>query len=134
MKQIIQSQIDPKITLTNINEKPPFNVKLEIQNFINEFKLIKRENIIGSFVHRVPKEYPVYHIGYQKDLTVLKKYLARFSNLQLAGRNGLFRYNNMDHSIEMGLYAARNIITGTRKFDVDSINIEREYLEEKQLD
>ena len=39
----------------------------------------------------------------------------------------------MDHSIEMGLYAAWNIIEGERKFDIESVNIEREYLEEKKL-
>ena len=38
----------------------------------------------------------------------------------------------MDHSIEMGLYAAWNIIEDGRKFDIESVNIEREYLEEKQ--
>ena len=81
----------------------------------------------------MPKEYPVYHIGYREDVGKLKNYLARFRNLQLVGRNGTFRYNNMDHSIEMGLYSAWNIIENERKFDIESVNIEREYLEEKRL-
>ena len=72
-------------------------------------------------------------MGYRKDTTIIKEYLSRFKNLQLVGRNGTFRYNNMDHSIEMGLYAAWNIIEGERKFDIESVNIEREYLEEKKL-
>ncbi|OGG16325.1 hypothetical protein A3D78_06865 [Candidatus Gottesmanbacteria bacterium RIFCSPHIGHO2_02_FULL_39_14] len=108
-------------------------VELVTGKFISEFKLITRENIIGSYVHRVPKEYPVYHLRYRQDLKILKKYLHRFVNLQIAGRNGIFRYNNMDHSIEMGLYAAWNIIEGSRKFDIESVNIEREYLEEKKV-
>ena len=78
------------------------------------------------------KEYPVYHIGYRDDLIKLKKYLGVFSNLQIAGRNGIFRYNNMDHSIEMGLYAAWNILENARRFDIESVNIDREYLEEKE--
>jgi hypothetical protein len=40
----------------------------------------------------------------------------------------------MDHSIEMGLYAAWNIISEKKKYDVDSVNIEREYLEEKKIE
>ena len=56
------------------------------------------------------------------------------SNLQIAGRNGTFRYNNMDHSIEMGMYAAWNLIEDKDTHDIDSVNIEREYLEEKKLD
>lgn len=102
--------------------------------YINEFKTIMEKDVLGGYVHRVPHEYPVYHVGYEKPLARIKRYLSRFVNFQTIGRNGFFRYNNMDHSIEMGLFAARNIIAGERKFDVDSINIEREYLEEKKLD
>lgn len=102
-------------------------------SFIKEFKSITKDNIIGSFVHRMPKEYPVYHVGYRQDVEALKRYLLQYANLQLVGRNGTFRYNNMDHSIEMGLYAAWNIIEGERKFDIDSVNIEREYLEQKDI-
>lgn len=104
------------------------------ESYIKEFKLIKRNDVLGGHVHRIMKEYPVYHLGYQKDVSILKKYLKRFTNLQLIGRNGMFRYNNMDHSIESGLYSAWNIITGERKFDIESVNIEKEYLEEKKIE
>ncbi len=107
--------------------------KLVSDAFIKEFKLVKNSDIIGSYVHRITGEYPVYHIGYKNDLNKLKSFLSQYSNLQIAGRNGTFRYNNMDHSVEMGLYAAWNIIEGERKFDIESINIEREYLEEKKI-
>lgn len=109
-------------------------IELVKRDYINEFKFVGEKDILGGFVHRVPHEYPVYHVGYEKPLEVIKKYLSKMRNFQTIGRNGLFRYNNMDHSIEMGLYAGRNIITGSRKFDVNSVNIEREYLEEKKLD
>lgn len=104
------------------------------KDYINEFKLVKKEDILGGHVHRVAHEYPIYHVGYQKPLNAIIKYLSLFSNFQTIGRNGMFRYNNMDHSIEMGLYAARNIIAGKRIWNVDDINIEREYLEEKKLE
>lgn len=107
--------------------------QMVISSFTQEFRLISKADIIDYYVHRMPKEYPVYHIGYKADLAILKKYLGHFTNLQIAGRNGIFRYNNMDHSIEMGLYAAWNIIEGERKFNIESVNIEREYLEVKKL-
>lgn len=109
-------------------------IEIVARNYIDEFKLITRKDILGGFVHRVPKEYPVYHIGYKNDVDYLLRYLNKFANLQSIGRNGVFRYNNMDHSVEMGLYAAWNIITGEKKFNVDSVNIEREYLEEKKIE
>lgn len=109
-------------------------IKLVSNNYLQEFKFIKKENILGGFVHRVPKQYPVYHLGYKKDVDSLKKYLQSFTNLQLIGRNGTFRYNNMDHSVETGLYAAWNIMTGEKKFDIEKVNLEKEYLEEKKLE
>jgi len=105
-----------------------------IKSYVKEFGSITKKDILGSYIHRVTKEYPVYHLSYKADTQKIKAYLQKFTNLQIAGRNGTFRYNNMDHSIEMGLYAAWNIIENERKFDIESINIEREYLEEKKPD
>ena len=109
-------------------------IDLVKKSFVEEFSLIPYKTITGGYVHRVPKEYPVYHIGYRQDVDKIKKYLSGFFNLQLIGRNGTFRYNNMDHSIEMGLYAAWNLISGKKKHDIESVNIEREYLEEKKFE
>jgi protoporphyrinogen oxidase len=109
-------------------------IKLVGNAYIKEFHLIKESDILAGFVYRVSKEYPVYHLGYREDVDEIKKYLKKFTNLQLVGRNGTFRYNNMDHSIEMGLYAAWNLIEGKEKYDIESVNIEREYLEEKRIE
>lgn len=108
-------------------------IEMVKKDYINEFKTIKEKDVIGGYVHRAPWEYPVYHIGYTVPLDKIKAYFSKFKNFQTVGRNGIFRYNNMDHSIEMGLYAAWNIIEGKRKHDPYSVNIEREYLEEKKL-
>lgn len=59
--------------------------------------------------------------------SVIKEYLSNFTNLQTIGRNGLHRYNNQDHSMLTGVYAARNIFGGN--YDVWSVNTEMEYLE-----
>lgn len=109
-------------------------IDMVVKSYIDEFKLIKKEDIIDGYVHRVPKEYPVYHVGYKQDVKKIKDYMKKYTNLQLIGRNGTFRYNNMDHSIEMGLFAAWNIINPQKKYDIDSVNIEREYLEEKKIE
>lgn len=108
-------------------------IQMVKKDYINEFKTITEKDVLGGYVHRVPHEYPVYHIGYTEPLEKIKKYLSSFKNFQTIGRNGIFRYNNMDHSIEMGLYAGWNIIKGKRLYDPYSVNIEREYLEEKKL-
>ncbi|MGZ8247399.1 hypothetical protein, partial [Methylomagnum sp.] len=44
------------------------------------------------------------------------------------GRNGQHRYNNMDHSMLTGLYAARNVLG--EALDVWSVNTGASYHEE----
>jgi hypothetical protein len=82
-------------------------------------------------VVRMEKAYPVYDQSYLRRIETVRRYLETFSNFQTIGRNGLHRYNNQDHSMLTGIYAARNI-TGERH-DVWSVNTEREYLEEGRV-
>ena len=59
----------------------------------------------------------------------LRQYEA---NISIAGRGGTFRYNNADHSIETGLLVAQNLLGDSH--DVDAVNTELEYHEEKIVD
>jgi protoporphyrinogen oxidase len=58
-------------------------------------------------VARLPRAYPVYDHAYRGRLELLRAALRRVGGLTSTGRQGLFRYNNMDHSIAMGRKAAR---------------------------
>ncbi len=96
--------------------------ELELMN------LVKKEEVIDGNVYRMRDAYPVYMGSYQKLIGSARAVLEKYSNLQVAGRGGMFRYNNMDHSILAGLSAARNI-TG-RHYNLWAINEEKEYCEE----
>jgi protoporphyrinogen oxidase len=72
--------------------------------------------------------YPVYDVNYKDYLGEIKAYLDRFSNLHYIGRPGRFRYNNQDHSLEMGILTARSVIDGTR-YDLDLVAGEQAYFE-----
>lgn len=106
-------------------------IDLVTKSFVSEFGVVKKEDVIVGTVVRYPKTYPLYDLDYQKPLKKIKKFVYQFSNLQIVGRYGMFRYNNMDHTILTGIYAARNVMGG--KFDVESVNVEQEYLEEKRI-
>ncbi len=69
-----------------------------------------RNEVIDTMVVRVPKAYPLFQVGYDDLCRVLYEYCDRFENLHLAGRSGLFRYYNMDHSLESGMETARALI------------------------
>lgn len=91
--------------------------------------LLQAEWVKWGTVVRVPKAYPVYDDDYQAALPLIRSFLSGWDNFQTIGRNGLHRYNNMDHSILTGLLAARNIQGGT--FDLWTVNTDEEYHEEK---
>lgn len=71
---------------------------------------IKKHEVIGSSVVRVPKAYPLFEVGYKELCDTLYGYLSKFENLHSAGRSGVFRYYNMDHAIESGITTAKKII------------------------
>jgi len=73
--------------------------------------LIDRIEDIGNiYIEKIRDAYPIYTRNYTRHLRNVKENLSKFQNLILAGRTGLFRYNNMDNSIENGLEVTRNII------------------------
>lgn len=94
--------------------------------------LLDGGNVLDSAVVRMPKAYPVYDDGHRQALPEIRRYLAGFSNLHAVGRNGQHRYNNQDHSMVTGVYAARNIDGGAN--DLWAVNVEQDYHEEVRSD
>lgn len=94
---------------------------------ISRINLIEGDIVKWGWVVRVQKAYPVYDDDYQQAMPAIKQFLNGLDNLQTIGRNGLHRYNNMDHSILTGLMAARNIRGA--EHDLWSVNTDDEYHE-----
>ena len=74
--------------------------------------LIEKGEIIDSFVKRIPYAYPVYDLEYEDHLRPVQEYISNLKGIITTGRQGNFRYNNMDHSVEMGRKSAEEIHTG----------------------
>ena len=90
---------------------------------------ITRADVLDSTVIRMPKAYPAY-MGTYAGLGTIREYTNRFENLFLVGRNGMHRYNNMDHSMLSAMVAVDNILQGVRSKDnIWSVNTEVEYHE-----
>jgi protoporphyrinogen oxidase len=97
---------------------------------LSELGFCATEDVVDSFVIRQPMAYPVYDNGYTAALKVLRDNLGKFENLYTVGRNGMHRYNNMDHSMLTGILAARNVL-GARQ-NLWEVNEEESYLEEEK--
>ncbi|MCL5960289.1 MAG: FAD-dependent oxidoreductase [Chloroflexi bacterium] len=74
-------------------------------------RLIRREQVLGHFFDRTAFAYPNYDVNFEVNLATLAYHLAGYDNLVTCGRQGLFRYLNMDHSMEMGLCAADEVLS-----------------------
>ncbi len=91
--------------------------------------LVSSGTIAGGWVLRETDSYPTYYLGYKKPYTIVRRTLDGFGNLQPAGRGGLYKYNNMDHSLYSGILAARNVLEDGGRYDVWKINIDAQYHE-----
>ena len=93
--------------------------------------IINREDVLDSIVIHVQKTYPAYFGTYDR-FDVVQEFTDSFENLFLIGRNGMHRYNNMDHSMLTAMKAVENIINGvSSKDNLWNVNVEEEYHEEK---
>ena len=93
--------------------------------------ILRADEVRDSCVFRVPKTYPAYFGTYDR-FDEIVKYMERYENLYLVGRNGMHKYNNQDHSMLTAMLAVENIISGRRSKDnLWQVNTEQEYHEEK---
>lgn len=72
--------------------------------------LLLKEKVQGSTITRQSHAYPVYDIGYSARTNAILDALQALPRSVTCGRQGMFRYNNMDHSIMMGEYAALELL------------------------
>jgi protoporphyrinogen oxidase len=93
--------------------------------------LISHDAVVDVTMHKIQKTYPAY-FGTYDSFSELKEFTDTFHNLFLIGRNGMHRYNNMDHSMLTGMVAVDAIVeNSTDKERIWSINTDIDYHEEK---
>lgn len=100
-------------------------------NELVKIDVINKEDVKDSVRLKVKKAYPAY-FGSYKDFPKVKDFLNSVGNLYCIGRNGMHRYNNMDHSMLTATEAVKSIKNGTSKEAIWEVNTEKEYHEEKQ--
>lgn len=77
---------------------------------LEQLGLIRRKEVLDGVALRIPAAYPLFDVGYETRCDTIHSYLARFSNLRMAGRGGMFRYYNMDGAMESGITVAETIL------------------------
>jgi len=87
------------------------------------------EKVIDYFSMKVKHAYPIYDLNYIEKLKAAFELFMRYDNLAVCGRQGLYRYNNMDHSMMMGYITAEHILNGKPRSEILKIACEREVFE-----
>jgi protoporphyrinogen oxidase len=78
---------------------------------------MKLSELAESVVLRSTFGYPVYMVGYERAINTLMTELMRFPGLVTGGRQGLYKYVDMDIASEMGLAMADFFASGRSKPD-----------------
>jgi protoporphyrinogen oxidase len=98
-----------------------------VRDLVDKLKFIEQSQYEGATVVRTRYAYPVYDLDYSRKLNLINGYLDGFEGLHISGRGGIFRYNNADHSIEMGLMLGQKLLG----YDIDhmAVNSDDDYQE-----
>ncbi len=99
---------------------------------LSRIGIIDTNDIKDAVRIKVKKAYPAY-FGSYNEFDKVREYLDSIDNLFCIGRNGMHRYNNMDHSMLTAIEAVNCISRGsTDKSAIWNVNTEQEYHEEKE--
>lgn len=99
---------------------------------LDKIDVAKPESVRDSVVFHIKKAYPAY-FGTYGEFDKIRRYVDPIENLFLMGRNGMHKYNNMDHS----MLAAMEVVKCIRENSTDktalwNVNSEEEYHEGKK--
>lgn len=83
----------------------PAAVEAVTEDLVRE-GIIERAEIVSAHVFRARHGYPVYSLGYEKNLEVLLDVFEGLENARSAGRQGRFQYVNTHVAMRMGIDAA----------------------------
>lgn len=99
---------------------------------LDKIDVARPADVRDSVVFHIKKAYPAY-FGTYGEFNKIREYVDPIENLFLMGRNGMHKYNNMDHS----MLAAMEVVKCIRENSSDktalwSVNSEEDYHEGKK--
>jgi len=93
----------------------PWELGLRCAKELAAEHFVKEDELLEAVALRSTCGYPVYMVGYEKAIDAISDELLRFDTLVTGGRQGLYKYVDMDIAAEMGLAMADFLLAGTSK-------------------
>lgn len=94
---------------------PPDELGAMCARELEEEGFMRASELERSVVLRSTFGYPVYMVGYEAAIDTIVAELMRFENVLTGGRQGLYKYVDMDIASEMGLSMADHLLEGRTK-------------------
>lgn len=85
---------------------------------------IKQNEVLNCHILKVKNGYPIYDLDYEIRMEKITEYIKKIDNLIITGRQGLFKYVDMDVAMEMGESAARYILDKKSKSQITVVPFE----------
>ena len=99
---------------------------------LDKIDVARPEDVRDSVVFHIKKAYPAY-FGTYGEFGKIREYVDPLENLFLMGRNGMHKYNNMDHSMLSAMEVVKCIREGSSdKTALWNVNSEEDYHEGKK--
>jgi protoporphyrinogen oxidase len=81
---------------------------------LTKLGLIREEEVEGYFIARLPSVYPLFEIDTDRYLAKVMELVSGIENLNTIGRQGRFKYMNMDEVLLEGIEASRKVLDSVR--------------------
>ena len=102
----VEIPCDYKDLLWNMNDVELYN---EVIEQAEKEHYLKREWVDNYHVVKERYAYPTYDLSYAENLAKIRDYIDSFNGLYSIGRQGAFKYINIDEVMIMGFEAAQKI-------------------------
>jgi len=93
----------------------PAKLAERVARELKEEGFIRPGEVTGHHVLKTAEGYTIYLLHYREHLEKIQEYIRSIPNLYVSGRQGMFKYIQMDHGMEMGYRIADHIINGRPK-------------------
>ena len=118
---------DNNDALWKMKDEELLNICLEN---LKEMGIDLENKVIGYFSSYAEHAYPVYFLEYKYHLQKIYRFIGNSKNLIICGRQGLFRYINMDKVLETGFEAAASLYKEAKRQKLLRCGKETRYLEQ----
>lgn len=99
---------------------------------LDKIDVARPEDVRDSVVFHIKKAYPAY-FGTYGEFDKIRDFVDPIENMFLMGRNGMHKYNNMDHSMLAAMEVVKCIREGIAdKTAIWNVNSEEDYHEDKK--